>query len=62
VLFSQAAVPLGWSVPNAGEQANAAATFDVQVQISGGTPASYNFCVTQLKPILSTALRVGAAG
>jgi cellulose 1,4-beta-cellobiosidase len=54
VMFSQASVPAAWAVPNAGAKADATSVFDVQVQVAGGTAASYNFCVTSLKPIMST--------
>ena len=53
-LFSQAVVPSSWMVPNKGATVDPTAIYDIQMEIAGGTTAAtYNFCVTDIKPIFS---------
>ena len=54
-LFSQASVPSTWMVPNKGATVDPTALYDMQVEIAGGTTAAtYNFCITDIKPIFSS--------
>ncbi len=54
VLFSQAQVPISWTVPNAGETVNPSSVASVQLQISGGdVAASFDVCITSIKPIVN---------
>jgi hypothetical protein len=53
VLFSQAQVPATWAVANKGAKIDPNGIYDVQVEIAGSVAATYDFCVTSIKPILS---------
>jgi hypothetical protein len=54
VLFSQANIPTTWAVPNAGATVNPAAIYDIQFEIAAGATAEpYDYCVTNLKPVLA---------
>ncbi len=55
VLFSAANVPTTWMVPNAGATVNPASIYDISFQISAdATAANYDWCVSSLKPHLSS--------
>lgn len=54
-LFADALVPGEWDVPNAGARIDPTAVTDLHVQIVGGQrDAAYDFCVTEITPILET--------
>jgi hypothetical protein len=53
VLFSQAAVPATF-MGDPGATVDATKVYDIQIELAGGTTsATYNFCVTSIKPITS---------
>ncbi|HXT97618.1 MAG TPA: hypothetical protein VN853_15055 [Polyangia bacterium] len=56
ILFSQASVPASWMVTNAGAMVMPTSLTDLQFQIAGDEKAGvdFNFCITSLKPILSS--------
>ncbi len=55
IMFPQATVPATWMVPNAGAGVMAKSLTDLQFQIAGDEKAgvNFNFCITELKPIVS---------
>jgi hypothetical protein len=53
IMLSQAQVPQSWNVANKGAKVDPNGIFDVQVEIAGDVAATYNFCVTGIKPIVS---------
>ncbi|HWA75111.1 MAG TPA: hypothetical protein VG937_22390 [Polyangiaceae bacterium] len=52
VLIADALVPKAWMVTNAGETADPASIFDLQIQLPGDSKAAaFDFCVTSVTPI-----------
>jgi Glycosyl hydrolase family 12 len=63
IMIADALVPANWNVPNAGEAANPAAIYDIQVQIDGnGVAAPFDFCISSLTPVLSGEGGTGGGG
>jgi hypothetical protein len=55
VHFSAANVPSTWNVPNKGQTVDPTMIYDLAFQIAAGaTAANFDFCITSVKPILST--------
>lgn len=64
IMFSQAQVPASWMVANAGAMVMPTALTDLQFQIAGDEKAgaAFDYCITELKPIVADGASTGAAG
>jgi cellulose 1,4-beta-cellobiosidase len=61
VLLADAVVPASFTGASAGSRANPAAIYDVQLAIPASAAVTYDYCITELKPILAGAVTAPTA-